>query len=157
MNTILKVIILSIILSACSTTHMNQPSAPINYTANAHLNADLDVGGKVEGSASATQILWFINLGPDKFADGVSYTVDGKDEIHNIINHSIFDQFSYIKSAAAYNAVSDGKADVIVAPRYTIEVKDYFIFKITKATVSGYKGTVKSFSNGFKFNQNIFR
>lgn len=148
---------LSIILLGCSSTHMNQPSAPINYTANAHLNADLDIGGKIEGSAKATQILWFINIGPNKFADGVSYTVDGNDQIYNNLHSSLFDHFSYIKSAAAYNAVSGANADVIIGPRYSIEVNDYFIFKVTKASVSGYKGIIKSFSNGFRFNQNMLR
>jgi len=40
---------------------------------------------------------------------------------------------------------------VIVGPRYIIEIDDYFIFSKTKATVNGYKGTIKKFNNSFHF------
>jgi hypothetical protein len=59
---------------------------------------------------------------------------------------SLFDAFAWVKAAAAYDATTKAKADVIVAPRYTIETSDYLVFKTTTAKVDGYKGTLNSVS-----------
>ncbi|OAI25056.1 MULTISPECIES: hypothetical protein [Methylomonas] len=140
--------LLVLTLIGCSSTHTLQPSAPIDYHADASVTANLDVGSKIQGEAHSTQILWFITLGPNKFADGVNFTANGTDPISQVFR---FDPFFAVKSAAAYDAVSQANADVIVGPRYIIEIDDYFIFSKTKATVNGYKGTIKKFNNSFHF------
>ncbi|MBJ7548876.1 hypothetical protein JHC42_18745, partial [Pseudomonas sp. OA3] len=48
------------------------------------------------------------------------------------------------KSAAAYKAVKASGADVIVAPRYEVNVQDYFVYKTVSVNVTGNKGTVTS-------------
>ena len=56
----------------------------------------------------------FISLGSDNtYADGVNYT--GNDSLANL---NILDSASKVKAAAAYKAISNAKADVLVAPIY---------------------------------------
>lgn len=151
-------ILSSLGLFGCTATHINQPSSPVDYHTHADLHADIDIGEKIEGKATAHQILWFINWGANKFADGVSFDADSNGGLKNTFNSSYFDSFAFVKSAAAYAAVSDVGADVIVAPRYEIEILDYFVYKTTTAKVTGYRGTIKKFSNTQVFDfSNIIR
>lgn len=147
---------LAVFLMGCSSTHMNQPSAPVHYSADAGIAADLNVGEKIEGKAKLLQIFGFINIGPNKFADGVNFSAEGRTGRGSLLSGGFFDRFADIKSAAAYDAVSTANADVIVSPRYVIEVEDYFIFNTTSATVSGYKGTINKFTNTYKLDPNNF-
>lgn len=48
------------------------------------------------------------------------------------------------KAAAAYKAVKSSGSDLIVAPRYEVNVEDYFIYKKVDVTVTGNKGSIKS-------------
>lgn len=129
------------LLSGCMTINQNQPSAPLNpiLSTNA-LKADIAVGEKISAKSSMNILFGFIKFGGDnKFADGVSYSGAGDGGFAGLI-----DPTSAVKSAAAYNAVKGANADIIVHPSYVLEVNDYFIFKKVTATVTGYKGTIKS-------------
>ena len=44
--------------------------------------------------------------------------------------------------AGADTINSDGGADVIVAPRYEVNVQDYFVYKTVNVKVTGNKGVV---------------
>ena len=133
-NLFLLATVSSAALFGCATTNISQPSSPITSIVQAPLKADIKVGQKITGEAKATQIFGIFNFGPSKFADGVDYGTGGQ--------LSLFDSFSPVKAAAAYEATTNSSSDVIVAPRYTIETKNYFIFKTTTATVNGFKGTL---------------
>ena len=133
-NLLLLATVSSLALFGCATTHMSEPSSPLFSEVSAPLKADIKVGQKITGEAKATQIFGIFNFGPSRFADGVNYGTGGQ--------FSLFDSYSPVKAAAAYEATISSNSDVIVAPRYIIETKDYFIFKTTTATVNGYKGTI---------------
>jgi hypothetical protein len=47
------------------------------------------------------------------------------------------------KAAAAFDACNKAKADVIIAPRYTVETMSYVVYSKTTITVKGYKGVFK--------------
>ena len=51
---------------------------------------------------------------------------------------------SSAKAAAAFKAVKNSNADLIVAPRYEVSVNDYFLFKKVDVKVTGSKGTIRS-------------
>lgn len=133
-NLFLLATVSSAALFGCATTNISQPSSPITSIVQAPLKADIKVGQKITGEAKSTQIFGIFNIGPSKFADGVDYGTGGQ--------LSLFDSFAPVKAAAAYEATTNSSSDVIVAPRYTIETKNYFIFKTTTATVNGFKGTL---------------
>jgi ABC-type amino acid transport substrate-binding protein len=124
-------------LSGCSTLRTNQLSAPLNASIVAEpIKVNYEVGEKIMGSASGTILFGFLTLGyPDKYADGIVYNNQG--------SYSNED-YADLKAAAAYEAVKNSKADVIIAPKYEIEYKKFLFFKTVNVTVAGYRGTVKS-------------
>jgi hypothetical protein len=132
-TTVLCAIALSA-LAGCASTHTSQPSSPLKASLVTALRPDITVSNRITGTATITQLFGFINIGSDKFADGVDYGVGGR------VNLS--DAFAAAKAAAAYEATTKSKADLIVAPRYQIHTVNYFLYKKTTATVEGLKGTL---------------
>jgi hypothetical protein len=49
--------------------------------------------------------------------------------------------------AAAYKAISNAKADVLVAPIYFTRENNYILWKDIKATVRGYPANIKGIRN----------
>ncbi len=127
------------IFVGCQSTNVSQPSSPVSTKIEANLKADIAVGADIEGTSSLNVLFGLIKFGGDsKFADGVTYTMGGSSALLP------FDTVGPVKAAAAYNACSANGADVLVAPRYTVEIEDYFVFKTIKVTVKGKKGTLGS-------------
>lgn len=141
----MKKIIVPALLSAtllttgCATHNISQPTAALAGSVEAPLKADVAVGEKINGEAKVNILFGLFTLGgSSKFADGVTYGAGAAPAL------GLPDPVSSAKSAAAYDAVSKSGADLIVAPRYVVDVNDYVVFKEVSVQVSGYKGTVKS-------------
>jgi|APCry1669193181_1035450.scaffolds.fasta_scaffold22983_2 hypothetical protein len=134
-------------VSGCSTTHLQQPSTSFmapRAVESPKLKADITVGQKISGTATSTQVLGIFKFGPNKFADGVNFSATENHSLPGLFGFNADDPFASIKAAAAYQATSASKSDIIVAPRYLLETKNYFLFNKTTATVVGYKGTINS-------------
>jgi len=130
----------SLLATGCATHNVSQPTVPFAGTVDSQLKADMTVGEKISGESSETILFGIIKLGgSNKFADGVTYSGGG-----SAFGFSGFDPIASVKSAAAYDAVSKSGADVIIAPRYVVDVQDYGVYKAVKVKVDGYKGTIKS-------------
>ncbi|NOQ15740.1 MAG: hypothetical protein GQ581_01640 [Methyloprofundus sp.] len=132
--------------TGCASRNASEYSSPLrpgDVTAH-QLEADIAVGGKISGEASGTTILWLFSFGPDKFAEGVNYSVAGKNSaLGGFFNFfSSFNSTNDIKNAAAYDAITKSSSDIIIAPKYILDVQNYFLWKEIHATVSGYKGTI---------------
>jgi hypothetical protein len=143
-----KLVLLTLVaayLAGCTTIQTSQPSGHLKLDADAGLKADVVVGEKISGSSSITLLcLGFcfqLPGGPDKFAQGVDYQASSG----MATPYGMFDPFAPVRAAAAYDAVKKSNADVIIAPRYTIEANDFLLFRTVNATVSGYKGTIRGF------------
>lgn len=131
----------TVLASGCSTLHSSQYNGPLNVTVEANLKADIEVGDKITGTASGTNIMWLFNVGmPTKFADGVSFGASTGKKGFGLF---AVDTFGRMKAAAAYDAITKSGADVIVAPKYIVDYTDYFFYKSVNVTVTGYKGTIK--------------
>ena len=139
-TTIIAVILLTILEVGCTTFHASQSSAELVSAVNSNIKAEIDVGEKITGQSRVVTLFGFINFGDDKFADGINY---GENLGIPLVGRAIDEA----KSAASYNAVVTAKADVIVIPRYTIEVTNYLLFKTTDVRVIGNKGVIKSFKS----------
>jgi hypothetical protein len=139
MKSVLFVLLLitAIGTAGCSTVHTSQYASPVLATVDAHLKANVEVGPKIAGSSSSTTLFGIFTFGPNKFADGVNYGFETGGGFLNL------DCFAAVKSAAAYQAVTNSNSDLIIAPKYTVEYNNYFIFSTKNATVSGYKGVLK--------------
>ncbi|MDX1756996.1 MAG: hypothetical protein R3175_13120 [Marinobacter sp.] len=127
-------------LSGCSSMNVSSSPVPLNGSVDTNLTADIEVGEKITGSSSATKILFFTMSDDSEYADGMTYGNGGG----SALSLGGLDPVSAVKSAAAYNAISESGADVIVAPRYVVKKNDYLVYGTIEVTVEGYKGTVRS-------------
>lgn len=127
------------VLAGCGVVNKSQFESSFESVVKTNIEANLEIGEKISGSASETCLFRFLCFGPNHFADGVTYGVGGGT---SLLGFQGIEGYK-VKSAAAYEAVTKANADVIVAPRYTVETTDFLIFKTTNATVTGYKGSIK--------------
>lgn len=91
----------------------------------------------ISGSASVHSILGLISWGPSSQAVGVDYGFSGK----KITFTSPSDEVA--RNAATYEATTNAKADVILAPQYILTKKDYVVYKKINCEVKGYPGFLK--------------
>lgn len=125
--------------SGCVSYNVSQPTAPLEGTVKTDLKADVKVGGTISGESSTNVLFNFLSIGGDtQFADGVAYGGASGGGM----GLALPDPVSTAKAAAAYKAVKSSGADLIVAPRYEVNVKDYFIFKKVNVKVTGNKGSI---------------
>lgn len=125
------------LLTGCASQNISQPTMPLNGTVDTGLKADVKVGETITGESSVNILFNVFKLGGDtQFADGVTY---GGGEGGFALG---LDPVASAKSAAAYKAVKASGADVIVAPRYEVNVQDYFVYKTVNVKVTGNKGVV---------------
>lgn len=127
-------------LTGCSTMNMSASSMPLTAPIETDVKADVQVGEKITGESSVTQVLFFTLGAPTEFADGVAYGGGGGGGSMLFGGGAV----GAAKAGAAYQAITSSGADVIVLPRYTVKEKNYFLFKKIDVTVDGYKGTIKS-------------
>lgn len=131
---------LSIFATSCRSTRMNALATPA-YAPMANINEirakiDVDMNKKLTGESSTTYLFWFRINGDNKFADGVDYS--GK---RGLLPKSI----SAARSAAAYKAVENSGADLIIHPNYVVEIEKFIFFKKINVKVTGYAGYFKNF------------
>lgn len=131
--------------SGCVSYNMSQPSAPLEGVVKSDLKADVKVGETISGESSTNILFNFFAFGGDtQFADGVVYGGGAGGGALGSLGLPIPDPISTTKAAAAYKAVKSSGADLIVAPRYEVNVEDYFIFKKVGVKVTGNKGSISS-------------
>jgi len=146
---IILAIIASFGLAGCSTSvNRSQMSTSLDVNMESNLTADIEVDltKQLKGTAKQSMIFWFFDLDvPEYFTDGVSY--------NRASNQSSFSMFSptnslmdSVKSAAAYRATYETKADVLVFPQYSVKMTSRFMgfYKEVVANVYGYAGNIKS-------------
>jgi hypothetical protein len=127
---------LVVLAMGCSATNVSSVPSSINAEIDTDLKAQVTVGPQISGKSSMNIIMNMFALGESKFADGVVYGSGG------VSAPGLPDPVAKTKAAAAYNAVSTSGADVILAPRYVVEVMDYIVFKKVTVTVTGYSGKI---------------
>ncbi len=128
-------------LTGCASYNVSQPIAPVAGAVKTDLKADVAVGEPISGDSSVNILFGFLKFGGDsQFADGVTYGA----ESGSGLSLGAFDPVSSAKAAAAFKAVKNSNADLIVAPRYEVSVNDYFLFKKVDVKVTGSKGTIRS-------------
>jgi hypothetical protein len=115
-------------LSSCKSTYVGGHSAIPNVTINYNLTNELLIDTtKVLQSTSTTNIfLGFIKFGDNKFSDAF-YGGTGDRE----------------KSAATYKALEGTQFDIIINPKYLVEIKRGLFHQRIKATVAGYGAKIK--------------
>lgn len=115
---------------------------------------NVDESEKLMGESESAYLLFFRLRGDNRYADGVSYSANAftREGLFSFLNPfrliekiATGDAEGKVKSAAAYNALRDTDADVLVHPTYSVFKKNYIIFYIYGATVQGYAGKYTNF------------
>lgn len=133
--------IISALLCGCSTNYLSEPSSDLKVSTVGILEPDIEVGEKIEATAVVSRICYIFISGPSKFAEGVNYGDSYKE--YPIENSFWGDTVAEAKSAAAYRACVENKADFIICPRYYIIIDRYPFYNKVSAKVFGYKGILK--------------
>ncbi|MBR5599128.1 MAG: hypothetical protein IKW39_03710 [Alphaproteobacteria bacterium] len=137
-NSAIYFLILS--LSACSSANYSTTSAPLSASLHSHHSAELKFNNRVSATSQETVILGLFSIGSDNiYADGVNYSAS------NSMNLSVLDTTARVKAAAAYNALTKAKADVLYAPVYYIQEDNYLLWKNVKASVRAYPANIVGF------------
>lgn len=133
--------LISLVMGGCSSSYLSQPSSPLEVKTVGILVPDIEVGEKIEATATVSRVCYMFIVSDTKFADGVNY---GGSYVEESVSESFWgDTILEAKSAAAYKACAENKADVIICPRYYIIVNSYPFYKEVRVKVFGYKGTIK--------------
>lgn len=134
-------LVLSLLMVGCSTNYLSQPSSPLDVKTVGILEPDIEVGDKIEATATVSRVCYMFIVSDTKFADGVNY---GGPYVEDSVSESFWgNTILEAKSAAAYKACAENKADIIICPRYYVMVNSYPFYTEVRAKVFGYKGIIK--------------
>lgn len=127
-----------LIMASCKSTKKSILSTP-TYAPAAEINpiranVEVDMTKKLIGESSTSYFLFFRTGGDNKFVEGMKHE-----------NGILSGRVGKTKSAAAYNAIKDSDADIIVHPNYIVDVDNFLFFKKIKVKVTGYKGKFTKF------------
>ena len=141
--------LLAFLTSGCMSNNAFKHCAPLNLEADLELLPDITIGERIEGEGTMITILGFISLnsmgiGDHKFADGVIYGLGGSGSL--IFEDILGGDGERAKAAAARKACDSAGCDIIIAPRYNLDVKNFLVYKMTKARVTGIAGTLNNVS-----------
>ena len=126
-------------LTSCSSTMLYDNGAQLNVEAKSSLEAQIEVAEKISGKGST---MYLFNLLPLRLQ---SHGTEG------LLLPSWFEllwgTYNPSKHEAAYNAVKNSNADVLVDPSYEMTYTNFILFGHETAVVNGYKGTVTGYKN----------
>ena len=141
--------VILISLSSCVSTNRGFQSSPV-VTRNVDIDpikADIQVNDKkVSGQSTSLYLKFFVPIfrlsGDRTTADGISYS-------SNLIYPSFINNtlVGNVRAAAAYKALENTDADILVNANYTVTIDDSFFIKKIIVTVTGYPGVYKNFKS----------
>jgi hypothetical protein len=102
------------------------------------LTPDIEVGKHIHGYGKRNVLLGFITWGDKSFAENAGATG--------------FGEATKAKKAAAYEALTEGKADILIGAQYVVTERNYIIFKSYKAEAMGFAGNFKNVRQVKEFN-----
>lgn len=128
-------------LTGCISTQKNACPAPVLTKNVAEFEPTVTIGDKISGTATGYSLFGLFWIGPSEFAEGTRYN-GGVSDVFGVIPSPA----NKAKSAAAYNAIKNSNADMLVAPNYLVTTKNYFVVKKITATVDARKGTIEGYT-----------
>ena len=136
----------AMLATGCSTIEASKVGEPVSVNIPVLVKPQIETKNQViSGSATVHSILGIFTWGPNAQAVGVNYgTVSG------VTGGALGDLLSFTsnseivaRNAAAYEATTKAKADIILAPQYVLTTEDYFVYKSINCKVKGFPGFVK--------------
>lgn len=131
-------VLAAVVMTGCFAAHTNDAAAAADVKVQKTYTADIVAGAKtVTGEATVHNVLNIITWGVSNFADDAFVSTSGPSL------QVLASPLTVAKQGATFNACQAAKADVILAAKYRIDIKDYFVYKAIKCQVIGYPGTIK--------------
>ena len=147
-------VVMSILISSCVSTNKGFQSSPVlSRSVNLDpIKADIKVNEskKLSGESTSAYFLIFRVMGDNTFADGINYSTDANVSIASQLNplNAIKSlRLNGVRAAAAYKALENTNADILVNANYTVTIDDSFFIKKIIVTVTGYPGVYKNFKS----------
>jgi hypothetical protein len=151
-------IVVASLLTSCASFSSGYQSSTVQ-SRNVQLDpivADIvvDESVKLKGKSESAYFLFFRLRGDNRYADGINYssTAFTKDGLFSFLNpFKLFERIATgdaegkVKSAAAYDALLNSDADVLVHPTYNVFKKNYLVYFVYGAEVQGYAGKYTNF------------
>ena len=139
----------AMLATGCSTVEVNKVGRQVNPQIPVLIKPQIETKNQViTGSATVHSILGIFTWGPNAQAVGVNYGTDS-----GVTGGALGDLLSFTakseivaRNAAAYEATTKAKADIILAPQYVLTTEDYFVYKSINCKVKGFPGFVKGVS-----------
>ena len=130
---------IAFIVTGCMSTHTNDATAVAKVNViTKKFEADVVAGKKaVQGTATIHNVFGIFTWGVSKFADDAFVTTSA------LPFQLCVPPTTVVKQAATYNACTANKADFILAAKYKMDIKDFFVYKQIKCDVTGYPDTIK--------------
>ena len=129
--------VLALFGTGCSSFETNRGGNQVEVTMAAKAVPEIEAGkDAVTGHAQVNCLFGVFTWGVDHQAVGVNYGAAG--------GGLFASPADLARNGAAYQACNAAQADLLLAPRYNLTVKDYFVFKIVDCEVKGYPGVLKS-------------
>ena len=130
-------------LVSCMSTNKGFQSSPVvsREVQLDPIKADIKVNeqSKLKGESFSTYVFSFKVNGDKTFADGISYSAEGKAKRR-------MSRADEVRAAAAYKALSQGDYDFLVHPNYVMTKKNYLgIVKVYECSVTGYGANYTNF------------
>lgn len=134
--------LLSLLFFSCSTVERGHNNRGINISIDAPMQAqiDVDLSNELVGYAYGGYLFGIFKVSGDR-----RYTpgMDFPNQSRRPWLFRIFSRTDKVKAAAAYNAIRQSNADVLVSPQYVIEESHWNPFwKSIKVKVSGHAGKI---------------
>lgn len=148
--------VLAIVGTGCTSIETNRVGNQVQVNMPVVIQPTIETKDQViNGSATVHSILGIFSWGPNAQAIGVNYGVLGANGGNCCVVGAnggglLVDLLSFTskseivaRNAAAYNATTSVKADIILAPQYVLTTEDYFFYKSINCKVKGFPGFVK--------------
>lgn len=134
---IVAVGVLTTVGTGCTSFETNRAGDQVKVHMDVQAEPEIEAGNKmIEGSATVNCLFGIFTWGTDHQAVGIDYGGSAS---------GFFTGASDVaKNGAAYSACTGANADLLLAARYNLTVKDYFVFKTVECQVKGYPGILKS-------------
>lgn len=128
----------AVLLSGCMSTHTNDGTAVVKINIKKDYAANIVAQNKaVSGEATVHNVLGLITWGVSEFADDAFVTTSG-----SILQIGV-SPYDAAKQGATYKACAASKSDAILAAKYKMDIKDFFVYKKVQCKVTGYPAAIK--------------
>lgn len=139
------ILFLSFFFFSCSTVNRSHNNSAIDIQIESKMQAqiDVDVTQKLTGYAYGGYLFNIFKVSGDKrYAHGMDFKDEGSKLFRGL------SRVEQVKAAAAYNAIRQSEADILVSPQYVVEASHWNPFwKSIKVKVTGHPGRVVAIRN----------